>query len=121
MKGLEVTFGNKTSFGFATGNDVVDIHVEKNNDRIDLSFGELNIEQGKLLYYTLDSAEDLKIGDEIVIKIKEIDKVSKPVYTCTKNEHPADPDEKGQILQNMLDEFRELEAKLKEAGLIDLN
>jgi hypothetical protein len=128
MKGLEVTFRGKTVFGAAEVNDVIDIHFEKkndcDNDYMQFGFGGLRIEGDKLVFYTLDYAEDLKIGDYVVIKKREIDKESDPVYTRVENssdfsEYPPDPNEKAKIFQNMLDEFRKLENKLKEAGLID--
>jgi hypothetical protein len=122
MKGFEVTLRNKTSFGAATGNNVLDVFIERYEDRrIDFRFGGLNIEGDKDVYYTLDYVEDLETGDEVVIKIKEIDKVSEPIYRDARehSEYTPDPDERAKMLQDKLDEFRELETKLKEAGLID--
>jgi hypothetical protein len=120
MKGFEVTFRNKTSCG-AAGNHVLSVFIERHDDRISFRFGGLNIEGDKDVYYTLDYAEDLKTGDEVVIKIKEIDKVSELAYIDARehSEYMPDSDEKAKMLQDKLDEFRELEAKLKAAGLID--
>ncbi|MDR1182921.1 MAG: hypothetical protein LBL13_13190 [Bacteroidales bacterium] len=119
MKGLEVTFRGKTILGAIEGNDIIDVHVEKVNDHnmnyILFRFGGLKAGEDKSMHYTLDYAEDLKTGDEIVIKKKEIDRESEPVYTenmMKSSEYPSDPDEKAKMLQDMLGRFRELERKL---------
>jgi hypothetical protein len=120
MKGLEVTFRNKTTSGIATDNNVQTLIVEKAKDRLDFSFGGLDVEADTDRYYTLDYAYDLTIGDEFVIKIKEIDKRSEPVsFHCKNTRLQEDPDQKTKRLQDMLDKFHALEIKLKKEGLID--
>jgi hypothetical protein len=124
MKGIEVTFRGKTICCAIEENKVIDVSVEKKDTCVRYAFGGLKTETNKLLFYTLDHAEDLKTGDEIVIRRKEIDKISEPVYIVTENksqysEYPDNLDEKAKMLQNMLAEFRKLESKLKESRLID--
>jgi hypothetical protein len=113
MKGFEVTFRGKTS-SVAMCDVTIHITVEKIYDRLEFSFGGRSDTD---LSYVWDYADDLKIGDEIIIKQKEIEKNSDCLYVS--NSEPKSPELiAAEVRKRKLDNFHILEKKLKEAGLI---
>jgi hypothetical protein len=114
MKGLEVTFRGKTSSVAMCEYVLIDITIEKIYDSLRFSFGGRSDTD---LSYVWDHADDLKIGDEIIIKQKEIEKSSDYLYVS--NSEPKSPELiAAEVRKCKLDNFYILENKLKEAGLI---
>jgi hypothetical protein len=114
MKGFEVTFRGKTSSVAIDKYAVIDIMIEKNDDSLRFSFKGLSDTN---LFYVWDYADDLKTGDEIIIKQKEIEKDSEYVYVS--DFEPQSPESiAAEVRKGKLESFHILENKLKEAGLI---
>jgi intein/homing endonuclease len=124
MKGFEVTFRGKISNVALNKYLIISIMVEKIDDRLRFSFRGFSDTN---LSYVWDYAEDLKIGDEIIVKQKEIEENSEPLHVSnlfesTLAEGDIEPKSPELIAVEMrkrkLDSFYFLENKLKEAGLM---
>jgi hypothetical protein len=113
MKGLEVTFnGRKTSVA-VDEHLCMSIIIEKIGDNLKYSFSGMEV--AKCLYLSWDFANELKLGDEIVVRKKEIDTNSAPIHTQQQAPWPS----KEEALQYQLKRFQELEVILKGKGLIE--
>jgi hypothetical protein len=119
MKGFEVRFRGKS----------VEIAV---NESISLSIiaqkvhGKMNISVGGWLidadtHPVWISADDLKLGDEIIIERKEVRQSAAPLLPPSDFDPncPLMPKEKQDMQQYMLRYFRELERLLQKEGFID--
>lgn len=124
MKGFEVTFRGKISTVALNKYLIISIMVEKIDNRLKFSFRGLS---NTNLSYVWDYAEDLKVGDEIIIKQKEIEENSEPLHvsnlfesTSVEGDIEAQSAEliAAEMRKRKLDSFYFLENKLKEAGLI---
>ena len=114
-KGFEVKFRDHNVQMSECQMDVMSVFMRKESDLFSISVGGL-MNDGKTLC-TLCHAYDLNVGDEITIERKEIKQSSVPVtmpdwYIPGK----MPPDEAN--CQRRLTLYRDIEAKLKEKGLI---
>jgi hypothetical protein len=112
MKGFEVTFNGKTTSVAANEDLCISIIIEKIGDDFRYSFSGLATD--KYLSQVWDYANELKLGDEFIIRKKEIDKSSEPIHIQQVEPFP----DKEEALKIQLERYLELEAKLKEKGLI---
>jgi hypothetical protein len=112
MKGLEVTYKGKTIDVAGNEHLVMSVIIEKVGADLRYSFSGLATD--KSLSQVWDYANELEMGDEFIIRKKEIDKSSEPIHIQSVEPFP----DKEETLQIQLKRFRELEAKLKEKGLI---
>jgi hypothetical protein len=116
MKGLEVTFGGKTVRVAKTEHLSLSILINRINDD-DLRFHFSGLAADTKLAHVW-YVENLKLGDEIIIKHirnEEIDKSSETICTHPYNTPKLTVEEQ---LQGELEHFRKLESMLKEKGLI---
>jgi hypothetical protein len=111
MSGFEVTFNGKTTSVAVSEHLCMSIIIEKIGSSLRYSFSG----QDKYLSYVWDFAEELKLGDEFIIRKKGINKSSDPIHT-----QPVAPpfSSKEEALRVLLERYRELEATLKGKGLI---
>ncbi|MDR0814608.1 MAG: hypothetical protein LBN37_02525 [Bacteroidales bacterium] len=113
-RGVEVRFRNKIIQVAINEPMVLSIMVEK--IRGELFFRVTGFMSDTDIHHVWYYAEDLKIGDEVMIERKEIEISSEPLAT-----YPIDPPlakTKEELLQEKLRIFRALEKQLKEKGLI---
>jgi hypothetical protein len=115
MKGFEIKVKNETVRIALNEHTVVSIIIQKHNDELSVQIGGLMTDT--MLHYGWYSTDSLKLGDEVIITKKEIEQSSEPVGISPALKRSLE--EKEQTLQDMINKSRELEAKLKEAGLID--
>ncbi|MDR0573716.1 MAG: hypothetical protein LBG96_06740 [Tannerella sp.] len=112
MKGFEVTFNGKTTAVAKNKHLIMSVIIEKVGAGLRYSFS--GTDWDKCLSQTWDYAEELKLGDEFIIRKKEIDKSSEPIHVGS----IEPPLAKEKALRMQLKRYRELESKLKEKGLI---
>jgi hypothetical protein len=121
-KGFEVRFRDKTVQIAVNESMSMSVIVQTVYDgTITLRVG--GFMSDTILSHTWLSADDLKLGDEIVIERKETEQSSEPIDTVYDFRGPSiselSPEEKENILKYQLGYFHALENKLKNEGLIN--
>lgn len=114
-KGFEVRFRDCSIQMSECQMNLMSVFIKKESDLFSLSVG--GILNDKETHCTLCYVYDLKEGDEITIERKDIDQSSNSI-TMPDSYIPGQepPDEANR--QHRLSLYRDLEAKLKEKGLI---
>lgn len=115
MKGFEVKFrGHEVQMSERQMN-VMSVHIRKESDLFSITVG--GIMNDKETHCTQCFVYDLKEGDEITIERKELEQSSPPVSMTDSYAVGKEPPEIAHN-QNRLALFHDLEAYLKEKGLI---
>jgi hypothetical protein len=123
-KGFEVRFRDKT-VQIAVNEPISMSVITQTHDNV-ISVRVGGLMSATMLSHTWLYADDLKLGDEVVIERKEIEQSSEPVDTrqlipgtCCAVNSELSPEEKEQMLKYQLEWFHALENKLREEGLIE--
>jgi hypothetical protein len=110
MKGFEIKFGNNTINIADNEQVVVNIMVEKIHEQLNFHCSGFVIDKNIYLSWYHG---DLKLGDEIVIERKEIEKSSEPIKRSGDSDLTAE-----EFAEIKLKNFHILEGQLQEKGLI---
>jgi hypothetical protein len=117
MKGFEVRFRDKTVKIAVNESMSMTIIIQKLRGKMDLHVGAWLIDTDKHVAWI--GAEELHVGDEIVIERKEIDESSLPLVPPPGFDPSyRSPEDIADMWEIQKQRFRELENKLKEEGLI---
>jgi hypothetical protein len=114
-KGVEIKFRDRSIQMSERQMDVRDVFIQKMHDLFSITVGGLM--KDKKTHCTLYYAYDLREGDEITIERKELEQSSDSITMPDSYVPGKEPPDEAHR-QCRLTWYRELEAKLKEKGLI---
>jgi hypothetical protein len=114
-KGFEIKFRDRSIQMSERQMDVMDVVIRKESDLFSIAVGGLM--NDRETHCTLYYAYDLREGDEITIERKDIEQSSDSVTFSDSYVPGKEPPDEA-CRQHRLALYRDLEAKLKEKGLI---